>query len=65
MLCLSFGLATNEVRLTGVLCTVGDGELIWFQTRQEEVVMTSRPEGQEEHCFLVIIEEKFIRHECY
>ena len=27
--------------------------------------MTSRSVGQERHCFLVITEEKFIRHECY
>ena len=37
--------------LTGVLCTVGDGELIQLPTQQEEVVMTSRPVGQERHCF--------------
>ena len=42
------------VRFTGVFCTVSDGELLWPPTRQEEVVMTSRPVGQEEHCFLVI-----------
>ena len=42
--------ALRYVRLE-CFCTVGDGELILPTTQQEEVVMTSRPVGQEEHCF--------------
>ena len=36
-------------------CIVGDGVLIYPLTQQEEVVMTSRPVGQEKHCSLVVI----------
>ena len=42
------------VQFTGVLCTVGDGVLLEPMTQQEEVVMTSRPVGQDGHCFLVV-----------
>ena len=44
-------LSRSAVRLTGVPCTVSDGEQIQPPTQQEEVVMTSRPVGQEGHCF--------------
>ena len=45
----------STVRLTGVLCTDCDEVLIEPPTRLEEVVMTSRPVGQEGHCFFTVV----------
>ena len=42
---------------------VGDGVLLLPLTQQEEVVMTSRPVGQEGHCSLVVCSSPWPRKE--
>ena len=52
---LSFFTAVErDVRFTGMLCTVGDGVVMYSLTRQQDVVMTSLSVGQEGHCFSVV-----------